>query len=877
MAAHQSLAQQIQELKLKQTAGTLSAEELQLLNDLEIQLAEDEMAAEEDLKEISDSAATGEASLSSLPDVGFVLPAAGAGLALAAGGAGGAGGGGGGTPVISLTAQQTTGQLVNGYIEGARVFRDTNDNGRFDEGESFGITDSSGAYTLTEEPSATGSLIAEPLPSTVDKSTLEVVTSTFSAPSGSSVITPLTTLLDNGLTQTQLKAALGLNGSEYASLDILSYDPLDILRTGATNPTAALALKSAAVQVANIMDVAGNLTDAAGASADGANLVAAALATSLAANTLSSTLGNSGTIQTILNDVANDAGITLSASQNSSIVSASAKLAESNTLIQAQSSNTSDISGALTQLAQLEKSVQATLSSRLSNAIENDTAFQDYDVSTDAAGQDIGALFGVVEDLLLFSSETPNDDLSTLFTGVTPFDSQSTFNFTSASDPNEVYTRVGSITSGNGYGAQVALAAFPQIGVGFAEEYSALNFKVTNTPTGNIEVKLFSTGNADSVKVIDLDTYANSEDLGNGWFDVSIPMSELSAQDNISSHSGLLLAASDDTAESPFTIYFTDISMTGGNAVIEGTYVDTVIPDGYSLVFEDDFTDIGGQPDASNWSFDIGDDGWGNGESQDYQSDLDDAVIVADPDEAGDGVLKIIANKTGETITSARVKSTFDSLDPYGYFEVRAKLPSEEGAWPAIWLLGQEGREGWPLTGEIDLVEWSSASSDEIAGTDISSAIHTQSGYAGGADVGYTTLSSAVDNWHTYQLWWTPDSIHIGVDGTLSDAHLVYERPADATVASWPFDNPMDIILNIAIGGTLGGSVPTTDFNYEMLVDYVRIYQDPAMHPPIISPQTAAPVPSVDDTVAISLYSDALTDDGVVTNFNPGWGQNGSL
>ena len=97
----------------------------------------------------------------------------------------------------------------------------------------------------------------------------------------------------------------------------------------------------------------------------------------------------------------------------------------------------------------------------------------------------------------------------------------------------------------------------------------------------------------------------------------------------------------------------------------------------------------------------------GQQRSQDYQSDLDDAMIVDGG--AGNGALQITAQGVNGNITSARVRSDIDNLNPYGYFEVRAKLPSEAGAWPAIWLLGDGGRQTWPNEGEIDLVEWSSA------------------------------------------------------------------------------------------------------------------------------------------------------------------------
>ena len=132
-------------------------------------------------------------------------------------------------------------------------------------------------------------------------------------------------------------------------------------------------------------------------------------------------------------------------------------------------------------------------------------------------------------------------------------------------------------------------------------------------------------------------------------------------------------------------------------------------------------------------------------------------------------VARITAKNADGTITSARVKSDID-VGPYGYYEVRAKLPSEDGAWPAIWLLGEGGRSTWPHEGEIDLVEWSSAAN--AGDQQIISALHRPAESV----VEHTSLTSAVDEWHTYQVWWTPDSIKIGVDGTEADAHLVFSN-----------------------------------------------------------------------------------------------------
>ena len=318
------------------------------------------------------------------------------------------------------------------------------------------------------------------------------------------------------------------------------------------------------------------------------------------------------------------------------------------------------------------------------------------------------------------------------------------------------------------------------------------------------------------------------------WVDLSLNLSDftgLTRTDNIaqiiiSSHiygSNGLPVGSGETIYIDNMYFGPSATTTPTSTDISGSSSSAVDLTDYSLVFEDDFNAIGESPNSTNWTFDTGSDGWGNNEVQDYQSDLDDAEII-DWDESSEvnGALRITAKNVDGTITSARVKSDID-VGAYGYYEVRAKLPSETGAWPAIWLLGEGGRSTWPNDGEIDLVEWSAAyaSSDQ----EIISALHYPAAHGGNANDTNATLTSAVDEWHIYQLWWTPDSIKIGVDGTEDDAHLVYSKPENATNNAWPYDGPMDLILNIAIGGTLGGEVPTSNFEYAMDVDYVRIYQ----------------------------------------------------
>ena len=131
--------------------------------------------------------------------------------------AGGLGSGSAGIlSVAGATSSALGGRLVNGYISGARVYQDQDGDGVYDVGEPSVITGTDGSYELTIVDGG-GSLIAEPLSDTVDQSTGASVTSQFSAPSGATVISPISTLVDAGLSASQVKAALGID----SSIDVL--------------------------------------------------------------------------------------------------------------------------------------------------------------------------------------------------------------------------------------------------------------------------------------------------------------------------------------------------------------------------------------------------------------------------------------------------------------------------------------------------------------------------------------------------------------------------------------------------------------------------------------------------------------------------------
>ncbi len=245
---------------------------------------------------------------------------------------------------------------------------------------------------------------------------------------------------------------------------------------------------------------------------------------------------------------------------------------------------------------------------------------------------------------------------------------------------------------------------------------------------------------------------------------------------------------------------------------------DFEVPKGYVLVWADEF-DRDGLPDPARWDFDtaMNQQGWHNRELQYYAGPRPENAVVRG------GRLLITARKEalrsapdygGQAYTSARLLTRGRAEWTYGFFEVRAKMPCGKGTWPAIWMLGSGGR--WPEDGELDIVEHRGSHPEWV-----SSAVHTAAGHAADSVHAVTGLPKACTDFNRYQMLWTEKGVSFGVNGRL---HLHYPR-LKGGAAVWPFDKPQFMLLNVAIGGWLGGPVDNTIFPVTMEVDYVRVWQ----------------------------------------------------
>ena len=230
-----------------------------------------------------------------------------------------------------------------------------------------------------------------------------------------------------------------------------------------------------------------------------------------------------------------------------------------------------------------------------------------------------------------------------------------------------------------------------------------------------------------------------------------------------------------------------------------------------NLVFADEF-DVDGFPSSSNWTYDLGAGGWGNNELQTYTNKLSNAKVE-------DGLLKIIAKADGSGYTSSRLKSQGLFQFTYGRVDVRAKLPSSAGTWPAIWMLGANFPSvGWPKCGEIDIMEQKGWDKNNVLAT-----CHwlnaSNSSYAGyGLE---TSINNASSAFHIYSIEWNESSIKVFVD----DTQYFAMDSGGSSIPSSPFQNDFFIILNMAMGGNLGGTIDSNFTEDSMEIDYVRVYQ----------------------------------------------------
>lgn len=228
--------------------------------------------------------------------------------------------------------------------------------------------------------------------------------------------------------------------------------------------------------------------------------------------------------------------------------------------------------------------------------------------------------------------------------------------------------------------------------------------------------------------------------------------------------------------------------------------------------FADEFN-TDGAPNSNNWGYDTGGGGFGNHELE-YYTKTNAA--------AKGGEMVITARKEdmgGMSYTSTRMVSKNVGSMKYGRVEVKVKLPTGRGTWPAIWMLPDTDVYGkWPNSGEIDIMEMVGFDPGNVHFT-----VHNQSFFAANGKGDSKMIATASSDYHVYRLDWTPYAIR----GFYDDALVFTYVNTGGGSSVYPYDQNFHLLMNVAIGGDWGGqkgvddsALPTT-----MNIDYVRFYK----------------------------------------------------
>ncbi|TPV59722.1 glycoside hydrolase family 16 protein [Aestuariibacter sp. GS-14] len=302
----------------------------------------------------------------------------------------------------------------------------------------------------------------------------------------------------------------------------------------------------------------------------------------------------------------------------------------------------------------------------------------------------------------------------------------------------------------------------------------------------------------------------------------------------------------------------------GGSAKTESdfTVVDPAVPvTDWQLIWSDEFD--GSAIDTNKWTHEVNCAGGGNNEKQCYTDDPANSFLA-------DGMLHIVALPAEEgaekPYTSARLNTRYKGDFKYGRFEMRAKLPSGQGSWPAFWMLPTDYvYGGWPRSGEIDIME---AVNLKVADADgnveayVHGTLHYGQEWPNNKKSGKAYLladgANPADDFHTYAIEWQEGEIRWYMDGylyaTQRKSTVRYDSKDQAVGLShrgwfteyydqvtgelktyWnnaPFDQEFHLLLNLAVGGdwpenvnNLGIDAEAFANGQEYVIDYVRVYE----------------------------------------------------
>ena len=285
-----------------------------------------------------------------------------------------------------------------------------------------------------------------------------------------------------------------------------------------------------------------------------------------------------------------------------------------------------------------------------------------------------------------------------------------------------------------------------------------------------------------------------------------------------------------------FSLFFGLLGLIGFSQSVSPTLPDpnqpTEIP-GMKLVWADEFN-ANGKPNPEFWKYEKG--FVRNEELQWYQEENANCangvlLIEGRREEIQNPKFKVgsqdwRANRETAHYTSASINTRGQKQWLYGRFEIRARIDTVLGSWPAIWTLGVN--RPWPSNGEIDIMEFYRVNNAPTILANV--AWGTDKPYIAKWDterIPYTHFLAKDPEWtkkfHTWRMDWTKESIKLYLDDELLNTTLVSQTVNPDGFN--PFTQPHYLLLNLALGGN-GGNPDQSKFPIRYEVDYVRVYQE---------------------------------------------------
>ena len=232
------------------------------------------------------------------------------------------------------------------------------------------------------------------------------------------------------------------------------------------------------------------------------------------------------------------------------------------------------------------------------------------------------------------------------------------------------------------------------------------------------------------------------------------------------------------------------------------------------LIKHYDFTNMN-QLDEKDWTIEVGDK-WANNEIQRYVNHPDNHFFR-------DGLVIQATNKNG-IIESTRINTKDKFSFKFGKIDIVAKLPKGKGTWPALWMMSQNHLYGrWPRSGEIDIMEHTAKDLDHLY-----LCLHTEAYNHRQKDYYYfkTHVKGLTDDFQKFSLLWEEDKITYLLNDQVMVSYRRGENGWDDTHKGWPFnDDEFYLIINLAIGGGLGGPVDFDSFPQQFIIKDIKIYQ----------------------------------------------------